>query len=83
MIHDDPAELAYTHASYRKLRRLELPYSYLKRLSEMEEREFKIFCQVFQKEKARRLKELESIFRKKRKKTKTNGMSQPSSTLQK
>ena len=84
MIHDDPAELAYTHGIHRKIRRLELPHSYIKRLSEMEEREFKIFCQAFQRERTRRFRELESIFKKgKKKKTKTDGMAQPSSTLQK
>ena len=87
MIHDDPADLSYTHDCHRKIRRFELPFSYRKLLSEMEEREFKVFCQAFQKEKARRLKELETIFFKKKKKKKEpfeqNGMAQPNSTLQK
>ena len=87
MIHDDPAELAYTHGIHRKVRRLELPHSYLKRRSEMEEREFKVFCQAFLKERARRLEEIQTIFTKKKKKKnkpfKQDGMAQPSSTLQK
>ena len=80
MIHDDPAELAYTHGIHRKVRRLELPHSYFKRLSEMEEREFKVFCQAFQRERSRRLDVLETMSHKRKNKTpkaKKNGKAQP------
>ena len=84
MIHDDPSELAYTHGIHRDVRRLKLPYSYVKRLSEMEERELKIIFQAFKNERNRRLEVLETMSHKRKNKTpkaKKNGKAQPDSNF--
>ena len=72
MIHDNPDDLFYSQP-----RPLPLPQSFLKRLREMEEREFSVFLKVFLKEKQRRIDALNACSGKRKKRKSRKFTAQP------